>query len=73
MSAVIADGCDGEPGGLDPAETVLHGQAIGVTQAAKLHWAGRVVYYVLSLDGEPDIEGWDMPRWADEKRKAGGH
>lgn len=74
MSAVIAEGPYGEPGGLDPTETVLHGQANGATQAAKLIWAGRTIYVVLSMDGEPiQSDGWVLVDWLSEKRKAGGH
>ncbi len=73
MSAVIAEGRDGEPGGFDPEERVLHGQARGMIQAAEVDWAGRVVHLLLSFDGHPNVDGWDIPAWVRRKRSEGGH
>lgn len=74
MSAVIAEGSDGEPGGLDAAETVIHGQVNGATQAVQVQWQGRVAYVLLGYEGMLiDGDGWPLMQWAVSQRRAGGH
>lgn len=68
MSAVVAEGQDGEPGGLDPTEMVLCCEADEALQFAQFRWAGKTAHFALSF---PD--GWRMATFLRQQRQESGH
>lgn len=68
MSATIAEGTDGEPGGLDPEETVMECNAKQSLRFATIDLAGRTAFLALSFK-----DGLVMAAYLMRQRRIAGH